>query len=440
MRIAHISDFHLRHHLPGTSSISRRLCRRMPDLIAQAVDQIRSESPDLVAVTGDLVDFPFYGWQDPDVLALGEKDLRLVHELFEPLRCPVAFLFGNHDHPGAFQHVFGEVETDFETAGHRVLSFLDEEVDSHFPRRLGAQRERFLAALSDDDPTPQIHLQHYLIAPERNEGYPHTYLEADSLREALTADPRARLALCGHYHRGEDLFADNGTHFGVAPAFSEPPHPYRIYEIADGAITQTEHKLRSGAPGEPQKAVFLDRDGNINPQPGYRTGPEDFRLIDGAGEALARLKAAGYALVVVSNQTAVGQGYVTVETVGSVNDRMSEMLRPYGVEFDGVYCRYHGRNAVVPGHRTDALETKPDPAMLRSAAEDLELDVASSFMVGDRASDLEAGHNAGCRASILVKTGGGRDTLRRMAACEAPLADFVAEDLAGAANWILGQG
>lgn len=439
MRIAHISDFHLRHHLPGTSGITRRLSRRMPDLIAQAVDRIRAQSPDLVAVTGDLVDYPFYAWHEPGFLALGEKDLRLVRELFEPLTCPVAFLYGNHDHPGSFQRVFGDQDPELEVAGHRVLLFFDQEVDSHHPQRLGAQRERFLAALADDDPTPQVHLQHYLIAPERNEGYPHTYREAESLRAALTADPRVRLVLSGHYHRGEDLFADGRAHFSVAPAFAEPPHPFRVYDLSDGSVTQTGHALREGPLGAPQKAVFLDRDGNINPQPGYRTGPEGFRLIDGVGEALARLQAAGYALVVVSNQTAVGQGFVTAETVGAVNDRMATLLRPYGVSLDGVYCRYHGRDAVLPEHRTDRPETKPSPVMLQQAAAELGLDLARSYTVGDRMGDLEAGHNAGCRASVLVKTGDGLDTLRRLESGDPGLADHVAEDLAGAADWILSR-
>ena len=437
MKIAHISDFHLRHHLPGTSGISRRLSRRMPDLLTEAVAQIRAESPDLVAVTGDLVDYPFYGMCDPDRIALGEKDLRLVGEIFSAFTCPVAFLYGNHDHPESFHKIFGHHPADFDADGRRILLFFDDEVENHFPQRLGSERERFLAALADADPRPQIHLQHYLIAPERNEGYPHTYREAESLKEALLTDPRVRLVLSGHYHRGEPLFREGHIYFSTAPAFGEPPHPYRIYTLNGDDISQTERSLR---PYDNQvargRAVFLDRDGNINPQPGYRTGPEPFRLIHGAGEALARLKAAGFALVVVSNQTAVGQGYVTAETVGAVNDKMAALLAPFGVELDGVYCRYHTPNAVLPQHRTDALETKPNPAMLHRASEDLHLDLSASFMVGDRRSDLQAGHNAGCRASILVETGSGRDILGELAPGDA---DFIAKDLSAAADWILRQ-
>ena len=437
LKIAHISDFHLRHHLPGTSTLPRRLSRRMPDLIAEAVARISDESPDLVAVTGDLVDHPFYGMHDAHLVALSEKDLRLIRERFSRLRCPVTFLPGNHDHPGAFARAFGNPTMDLGVNGHRILSFLDHEVAGHVPQRLGHERTRFQAALSDDDPRPQVHLQHYLIHPERNEGYPHTYREAESMREALQSDPRVRLVLSGHYHRGEPLHEVEKVAYGIAPAFVEPPHPYRIYSLTETNVTQTEYVLSGDRSHlSPRPAVFLDRDGTLNPQPGYRTGPEDFSLMNGVGEALAGLKTAGFALVILSNQTAVGQGYVTAETVGAVNDRMAALLSPFDVELDGVYCRYGSPHAIIPTHRSDDPGTKPSPAMLHEAAEDHHLDLATSYMVGDRRSDVLAGRNAGCRGTVLVKTGGGIDSLSELQPGDA---DLVADDLTAAAAWILGQ-
>jgi D-glycero-D-manno-heptose 1,7-bisphosphate phosphatase len=409
----------------------------MPDLIAEAVTRIDQLSPDLVAVTGDLVDHPFYGMHDPHLISLSEKDLRLTRELFSGLTCPVAFLHGNHDHPGAFARAFGDLPMDVGLNGCRVVSFLDHEVSGNFPQRLGHERTRFETVMADGDPCPQIHLQHYLIHPERNEGYPHTYMEAASLREALQSDPRVRLVLSGHYHRGEPLQRVGHVAYATAPAFVEPPHPFRIYSVTDGDVTQVEHALDEGSQDRrPRPAVFLDRDGTLNPQPGYRTGPEDYRLMDGVGEALASLRSAGYALVIVSNQTAVGQGYVTAETVGAVNDRMAALLSPFGVELDGVYCRYGSPRAILPSHRTDFPETKPDPAMLHEAAENLGLDLAASYIVGDRRSDLLAGRNAGCLGAVLVKTGGGTETLAELQPGDA---DFVADDLSAAAAWILGQ-
>ena len=241
----------------------------------------------------------------------------------------------------------------------------------------------------------------------------------------------------GHYHRGEPLFREGDVHFSTAPAFGERPHPYRIYTLTESGIAQTERCLRPPEQQRPlRKAVFLDRDGVINPQPAYRTGPGPFRLIPGSGEAVARLKAAGFALVVVSNQTAVGHGFVTAETVGAVNDKMSALLRPFGGELDGVYCCYQSPRAVLPQYRTDTPETKPNPVMLQRAAKNLDLDLAASFMVGDNHGDLGAGRRAGCRGVVLVKTGNGRKTLDGLAPGDA---DFVAEDLAQAAGWILEQ-
>ena len=406
------------------------------DLLAEAADAIRAASPDLLAVTGDLVDYPLYGLSDPDLMVLGERDLQLVREILAPIDCPVAWLPGNHDHPDLFRRVFPDAGADIDTRGHRVLVFQDAEVEGHAPQRMGCQRERFLAALADSDPRPQIHLQHYLIAPEHNLGYPHAYREAASLRAALVADRRVRLVLSGHYHPGEPLFREAAVWFAVAPAFCEPPHRYRLFEVESDLVTQTERALRP--PGDPSRpAVFLDRDGTINPQPAYRTGPGAFRLIEGSAQAMGRLRDAGFALVIVSNQTAVGHGWVTPETVGAVNDRMAALLAAEGVELDGVYCRYHSRDAVLPEYRTDSPETKPSPAMLRSAAADLNLDLARSFMIGDRRSDVESGRNAGCRGSILVTTGLGEQTLRKHGGCGA---DHVAPDLGAAADWILGRG
>lgn len=437
LRIAHITDFHLRSSLPGTSSVPHRQSRRMAALLVEAIAAIRAAAPDLVAVTGDLVDHPLTALSDPSVSAQGEKDLRLVREIFGVFSCPVVFLPGNHDHPELFRKVFGDQSVDFEVKGWRVVVFHDEEVDCHYPQRMGRERERFLSALRDGDPRPQVHLQHYLVAPERNEGYPHTYREAESLKRALLADRRVRLVLSGHYHKGEPLFRAGGTCFAVAPAFAEPPHPYRLYELSAAGVTEAEHSLRPPeGRGPRRRAVFLDRDGTINPQPSYRTGPQPFCLIEGTAAALRSLAEAGFALVIVSNQTAVGHGWVTADTVAATNDRMATLLAASGVELDGVYCRYHSRDAVLAQHRTEAPETKPSPAMLQAAAGDLHLDLAASFMVGDRASDIEAGRNAGCRGSILVRTGVGREAEDELGP---GTADHVADDLAAAARWILRQ-
>ena len=237
MKIVHISDFHLRHHLEGEN------IKCGPDLITEAARHIAAHSPDLIAVTGDLVDYPLDALDDPDTVALGEKDLYLVSECFSSFTCPVAYVYGNHDHPGSFRRVFCDQPFDFDVDGFRVVIFLDQEGDHHVPQRIGAERVRFQAVLSDDDSRPQIHLQHYMIFPEHCGGYPYSYDNAAELKAALLADSRPKLVLSGHYHKGEDLMAEGQVCFATARAFCDPPHPFRVYEISGMNITQTEYNL-----------------------------------------------------------------------------------------------------------------------------------------------------------------------------------------------------
>ena len=216
----------------------------MPGLLPEAIAQIQAAMPDLVVVTGDLVDHPFEGMDEPAILEKGERDLHLVREILQGLDCPLAVLYGNHDHPELFRRVFSDQRAELEVNGFRVLSFFDGEGAGHVPERVGEECERFYAVLDDKDPRPQIHLQHYLVAPERNEGYPHTYGEARALKDALCSDSRVRLVLSGHYHGGEALFKEGPVSFAVAPAFCQKPHPYRFYEVDDGGIHQREEHLR----------------------------------------------------------------------------------------------------------------------------------------------------------------------------------------------------
>ena len=108
---------------------------------------------------------------------------------------------------------------------------------------LGPERARFYSVLADDDPRPQIHLQHYMIFPEHSGGYPFNYGDAAALKTALLADSRRKLVLSGHYHEGEDLMVEGHVCFATARAFREPPHPFRVYEITDADITQAEYTL-----------------------------------------------------------------------------------------------------------------------------------------------------------------------------------------------------
>jgi D-glycero-D-manno-heptose 1,7-bisphosphate phosphatase len=175
------------------------------------------------------------------------------------------------------------------------------------------------------------------------------------------------------------------------------------------------------------RAVFLDRDGTIMEDSNYVGDVERVILIPSAVAALKRLRDAGYKLFVITNQSGVGRGYFTREAVEQIHTHLDEQFGKSNVKFDRYY--------VCPHHPEDNCDCrKPKPKLLLEAAREYELDMARCFMIGDRASDIGAGANAGVK-TILVLTGAGRETLAK----NEVKPDHVAEDIAGAANWILSQ-
>jgi D,D-heptose 1,7-bisphosphate phosphatase len=179
-------------------------------------------------------------------------------------------------------------------------------------------------------------------------------------------------------------------------------------------------------------AVFLDRDGTLIEQVHYLSDPNAVRLLPGAAEALRRFRRAGYASVVISNQSAVGRGLITHERVAEIHDELRRQLAEQGAGLDAIYyC------PVAPecDDRTaqEHPDRKPAPGLLRRAALELGLDLGASWMVGDMISDVLAGHNAGCRGSILVRTGKGLAPHE-----EGACAFETCEDLPAAADRVLG--
>jgi predicted MPP superfamily phosphohydrolase len=245
MRIAQISDLHLRHHLPGTASIAARQSRLMPERFVQALDRIRALSPDLLAISGDLLDYPMDAMDDPATQQQGRQDLELIAELLATFSLPVALVHGNHDHPALIDQVFGHIPNDQVVNGYRVLTFRDDEGENHVPVRAGQEQARFLAALQDPSSLPQIHIQHYVVWPERNEEYPHTYGAGALMREAIIGAGTVRLVLSGHYHTGVPLFFDKGVWFATARALAEAPHPFTIYDLEDDTVTSRTFTLDS---------------------------------------------------------------------------------------------------------------------------------------------------------------------------------------------------
>ncbi len=151
-------------------------------------------------------------------------------------------------------------------------------------------------------------------------------------------------------------------------------------------------------------AVFLDRDGTLNVDRSYITRPEDLELLPGAAAAVARLQRAGFACVVVTNQSGVGRGLMTDADLDRVHTELARQLAVDGVVLDGIYA------CTFAPSTTDKLaaehpDRKPAPGLLHRAARDLNLDLAASWMVGDTLRDILAGQRAGCRGCVMVRSG-----------------------------------
>jgi 3',5'-cyclic AMP phosphodiesterase CpdA len=219
----------------------------MPDLFAAALDRIRGHNPDLLVISGDLIDYPMGEMAVATTQEQGRKDLELLASLLVDLPFALALVHGNHDHPALIDQVFGHLPNDQLVKGHRVLTFRDDEGPNHVPVRVGKEQARFRAALADSASPPQIHIQHYVVWPKRNQEYPHTYGAGAQMREEMIATGNVRLVLSGHYHIGVPLFLDKGVWFATVRGFTDAPHPYNIYEIKDGikdnAVTEQTFTL-----------------------------------------------------------------------------------------------------------------------------------------------------------------------------------------------------
>lgn len=180
-----------------------------------------------------------------------------------------------------------------------------------------------------------------------------------------------------------------------------------------------------------ERAVFLDRDGVINVDHGYTHRIADFQFIDGSAEALALLQAAGWRLVVVTNQSGIARGLFTSDDYERFTAHLRAQLHAVGVHLDAVLHCPHWPDAAVAAYRRTCDCRKPAPGMLLRAANELALDLPASVMVGDRLSDVQAGRAAGVGRCVLVRSGHALD------AQEVQLADAVFDDLAAFAQTLV---
>jgi D-glycero-D-manno-heptose 1,7-bisphosphate phosphatase len=179
------------------------------------------------------------------------------------------------------------------------------------------------------------------------------------------------------------------------------------------------------------RAVFLDRDGTLIVEKNYLRRAEDVKILPATPAGLKRLGGAGFKLFIVSNQSGVGRGYFTLADVENVNEHLCRELAVSGVRFEKVYIAPEKPDEPSRGR-------KPSPQFLFDARDEFGLNLADSFMIGDKLSDLECGWNAGVNKSILVRTGYGAELERE--AAEKVSRAVVVDDLNKAADWILNCG
>jgi D-glycero-D-manno-heptose 1,7-bisphosphate phosphatase len=178
-----------------------------------------------------------------------------------------------------------------------------------------------------------------------------------------------------------------------------------------------------------QPAVFLDRDGTINEEMGYINHLSRFRLEPQAVPAIRRLNAAGVKVVVVTNQSGAARGYFPASLVDEIHAHLKQLLAAGGAQLDGIYACLHGP-------ADGCACRKPKPTLIQQAARDLDLELARSYLVGDRYKDIETAANAGVKG-ILVLTGYGRGEYEYLRAAQPVQPVFVAPDLEAAVEWIL---
>ncbi len=258
-------------------------------------------------------------------------------------------------------------------------------------------------------------VSHVFIFDEQNNNEnvvllrPDVYVKAgDYAPEALSSKP---------------LVEKSGGRVEIVPMQGELSTTGIINRIEDAFRTVEGQTVTYGK----RPAIFVDRDGTINEHVEYLSEPSKFREIPGSLEALRMLKAAGYRIVVVTNQPGIGLGYFAREDLFAVNREMLRQATKVGLAIDRIFFCPHSK---ADGCRC----RKPGTLLIERAVIDLNIDLPRSFMIGDMTSDIQLGKNVGC-TSVLVATGkGGHDEI-----CEV-VPDIIAENLLEAAKVILSKG
>ena len=157
-----------------------------------------------------------------------------------------------------------------------------------------------------------------------------------------------------------------------------------------------------------QKAIFLDRDGTINTYTGFLTAPEQLTLLPGAAEAIRKINESGYLAIVITNQPVIARGDCTIEELNIIHQKLETMLGKEGAYLDGIYYCPHHPEKGFPGERPEyKIECncrKPKPGLILEAVQHFNIDIQSSWMIGDSLTDIKCGKNAGCQSAGVGET------------------------------------
>ena len=154
-----------------------------------------------------------------------------------------------------------------------------------------------------------------------------------------------------------------------------------------------------------QKAIFLDRDGTINKYVGFLRNIDDFELLPNVSDAIMQINSSGYLAIVVTNQPVIARGEVSVSELEEIHNKMETLLGHEGAYLDAIYyCPHYphkGYEGEIPELKIECDCRKPKPGMLLRAANDFNIDLSQSWMIGDSDSDILAGKSAGCRTALI---------------------------------------
>lgn len=174
---------------------------------------------------------------------------------------------------------------------------------------------------------------------------------------------------------------------------------------------KTEKDIKSGLVlsknlSNKQKAIFLDRDGTLTKDVGFVRDINELELAEGASQAVKMINDSGYLAVLITNQPVIARGDITFEELQEIHNKLETLLGKDGAYLDGIYYCPHHTDKGFPGERPEYKCNcecrKPKPGMILTAAKDFNIDVSSSYMIGDSGRDVECGKNAGCKDSVLV--------------------------------------